>query len=645
MKVLVLCFLTVLVRAFEHEEECNVTLPWLVERGSHPDLTDDQFSRLLQCPENLSGCSDTPPFCSWNRYLWTCSCADNCAVYGDCCWEKPLTPLDSKPISSCIYVNIENEFYKNMYAVTGCRKSWPQDEVRNGCENPSMYNDTFYETPVTSAKGVTYYNGFCALCNYDMEDVTFWNVSCKTNRQGKCSGRRRSVQVTLPDVVLDDYNTYLRPCDEDTDFVDTCNSTVSTDVVQRCETYFAPVQSSTDHSDTIYKNVYCALCNGEDLSTMGCSPVQEVYNWSAIPHLRTSFRGPNLVQLLRPVSSRDNCLFWQGDKCFIPKVEYRYNNDSAGVSNGSDVNVTLSVEQVSAKQDIQIYFTIMCLTLSLLCLALKAIVYAVFKSSRGFSSKCTLCLSCTLFWSHFLFLLANSLPLPRIPCMISAMFLHFGFLAAFLWTTVLSFDIWKGVAAVKLSRGRREACLQYSLIAWGLPLCLVLICAAIDHAAPSFFLAPQYGQGACWISSVKAHAVFFLTPMVLLLILNVVLYVHIVIHVRKTSKQTAGFDFRGGGQKSHMGLYVKLAFIMGATWILGFGCVYVESVITDVIFIMLVGLQGVYLFFGFKDYRYFIDDVRRRKNLQRGMSNSTNVTSAELSSVERNPKGERRTSE
>ncbi|XP_064462118.1 uncharacterized protein LOC135372437 [Ornithodoros turicata] len=604
--------------------DCNVTLPWLVDRSRHPQLTDDQLSRFLQCSKSFCGCSDAPPSCSF-----PCSCADNCVVYGDCCWEKASTPLVSKPRSSCTSVNVENSSNESFYFVTGCRKTWPEDEVRDGCENQARYKDAFYETPVTSAKGVTYYNGFCALCNYDMENVTFWNVSCVSYDNETCSEGERPVQVVLPGIILDNYSTHRHHCKGDARYIESCDHAVNADVVRRCQTYFAPVQS---YFGEIYKNAYCAVCNGKDLSTVLCSLGYVQYDME--PRVRVNILGPNLVQLFRPVSSRDDCRAWQGNKCFIPKIDYRY-NDSSGADNSSYTNDTTgtSTKLASTKGNVQIYFTVLCLSISLLCLTMKALVYAIFKESHGFSSKCTLCLSCTLFCSHLLFLLANSFPLPRLPCKISAMFLHFGFLSAFSWTTVLSFDIWKGVAAIKLSRGRSRAFSLYCLLAWGLPLCLVLMCAGVDYAVPSFLLAPRYGQSTCWISSIRAHAVVFLTPIAILLAFNAVFYAHIVIHIHRTKKQAAGFDFRVGGHVSHMRVYVKLAFIMGATWIIGLACVYIKSAVTDVIFIILVGLQGVYLFFGFKDYRWFIGPSWSLRSLQQTTNSSPNATALELSPV------------
>ncbi|KAL3202459.1 hypothetical protein MRX96_042492 [Rhipicephalus microplus] len=212
------------------------------------------------------------------------------------------------------------------------------------------------------------------------------------------------------------------------------------------------------------------------------------------------------------------------------------------------------------------YLTIVCLSLSLICLFLKSVVYAFYRHSRTFSSKCTLCLSVTLFWSQLIFLLANS---------------------------------FKGATGAGFS--------AYCLIAWGAPSVIAGLCAVLNWTVPpSFPLSPRYGRFGCWIGSVGAQAVFFLLPMMLLLLLDLCLYAHIVIHIRNTSSQMASFDFKGGGQRSHMALFVKLALIMGTTWVLGFVGAFVDVVAVDVIVIVLVGLQGVYLFFGFRDYRHFL---------------------------------------
>lgn len=617
MHLLALVAATVIVSVAQGTDStCNATLPWTVDREAHTSLTEDEFETLLRCPEDKHCCRNYTMEYAYMVEV-TCSCARNCAIYGDCCWEAIVTDTDyatSKLRSSCMYVNIDNAPYKSIYMVTGCKSTWPQDEVLNGCQSPRNYTDPFYFIPVTSPVGITYYNGFCALCNYDIIDVTFWNASG--------FGGDSVARLHVPDALVGDGDIQLRECNSELGYVDMCNVTTNKEWVSKCETYFAPVYDSGHDTESVYKNVYCALCNGKEILSMTCAPRSFTYT---LEQAARALFVPSLMQLLRPVTTQGDCLFSQGSRCYIRSAEYRFNDEPSVTLNSSDTNVTnLTSTEDDPVYKVQNYLTVICISISLVCIFLKAFVYVVYKSSRGFSSKCTLCLSLTLFFSHLLFLLANSFPLPEDVCMVSAMILHYGFLATFFWTSVLSFDIWKAVARTKTSRsGSGQIFARYCLMAWCVPVLLVLIGAIIDWCVPWSPVAPRYGQGSCWISSTGAQALFFLTPMALLIILNVSMYAHIIVHVRRTAKQAAGFEFRSGRQQSQMALFVKLAFIMGASWILGFLSAFLESDVTDVIVVVLIGLQGVYLFFGFSDYRYFFHSRKATERTTSGTSRTT----------------------
>uniref|UniRef100_A0A6M2DC67 Uncharacterized protein n=1 Tax=Rhipicephalus microplus TaxID=6941 RepID=A0A6M2DC67_RHIMP len=79
-----------------------------------------------------------------------------------------------------------------------------------------------------------------------------------------------------------------------------------------------------------------------------------------------------------------------------------------------------------------------------------------------------------------------------------------------------------------------------------------------------------------------------------------------------------------------MALFVKLAFIMGTTWLLGFVGAFVNVLALDIIVIVLIGLQGVYLFFGFKDYEHLLP--RRLRKKQRTAATGASTAHTELSS-------------
>ncbi|KAL1441598.1 hypothetical protein MTO96_008558 [Rhipicephalus appendiculatus] len=478
-----------LVGALCSEWDCNVTLPWSVENSDHPVIPRRVLQDLLRCPHELHGCTPAPVLCDEQLFAVTCSCAKNCELYGDCCWDAGPN-LSSITPATCVARNVDHHFGRNFYVISVCNPKWPEDGVRQSCENATNSNEAFYSIPVTTKKMVTYLNAFCALCNYDLDDTaTFWNSTGKPE-----SG----FQVDVPPFVLKHVDTFLRPCDPHLVNVFKCPEGADSELARKCNTYFAPVEHIDNISDVVYKNVYCGLCNGAEISSLKCIPKRAVRETWVRVHIKQSFR-PNLVSLMRPVLTQDSCFSWHDDKCYIKVPEYYYTNHSIGDGSDDDIDVPNRTRIVA--YNVQNYLTLICIGLSLACLFLKVVVYVFFKTSRSFSTRCTLCLSCTLFWSHLSFLLANSFDVHTVVCVVFAIVLHYGFLSTFFWTSLLSFDIWKHVASARISTSKRSGFLLYSVIAWGVPLLIVGTSVAINWAAPDFVLSPRYGRFGCWIGN------------------------------------------------------------------------------------------------------------------------------------------------
>ncbi|KAL1443808.1 hypothetical protein MTO96_030165 [Rhipicephalus appendiculatus] len=226
----------------------------------------------MQCPQNLHGCSEDLVSCIPATYTATCSCAPNCRAYRDCCWNVPYRELaeDELPSSSCVEVQIGSSWKKFIYMVTGCPRAWPDDAVRGKCEMADAFNDTFYFIPATSMKHVTYRNAFCALCNDDIDNATFWNTTSTGD----------------VDLKMHPTTIVLKPVPEWAS--------------RRCKTYYAPVQDAEDPLGQVYRNVYCAICNGANLSALTCSPALHLSNVSVISR-KTNFMPPNLAALFKPV--------------------------------------------------------------------------------------------------------------------------------------------------------------------------------------------------------------------------------------------------------------------------------------------------------------------------------------------------------
>ncbi|XP_035209428.1 uncharacterized protein LOC118183923 [Stegodyphus dumicola] len=141
--------------------------------------------------------------------------------------------------------------------------------------------------PVTSkTSGVTYANIFCAVCNYDY-DLQYWNVEYRCEQQNipkdLSSSKWRPQdhgQITISqkkrhceyysqnnDFTLLD-SLELRPCILTAEIFRCSLTWRNLSVSQLCESYSDPVYVN----GKLYKNLHCAECNYEILTSAKCQP-------------------------------------------------------------------------------------------------------------------------------------------------------------------------------------------------------------------------------------------------------------------------------------------------------------------------------------------------------------------------------------
>ncbi|CAN8005571.1 unnamed protein product [Ixodes hexagonus] len=575
------------------KNDCDNAFTHAISRKEHPaldHLTDDIFEAVMQCPSDIECCSDGSFSCFDWAYL-TCSCSDDCEVYGDCCWNctNKVVDLSFYPVKSswqCIRLALAGGLSKSVQLVSGCSETWPSDdEVRSKCERvDASKSGIFFGIPVTSNSSlVTYRNGFCALCNYDVGSVTFWNVVEVANNS--------KLRLEPPDLLMGDFDKHLRRCSKFAP-LDTCPVDTSAMVSKMCRTYFAPLAEWNAFNDEkYYKNAYCALCNRANFDLLSCLPPEKIQNFTTKgPKISIDINKLDLSSIFRTVGSNETCFSGYNGTCYIQDVTYRY-------INGTELEATTS-------SFVRGYLTLVCMLVSLICLMLKLVVYIFHKQYRSFSSQCTLCLSMTLFFTQLGFLIFNVLDFGQNVCVAASIALHYGFLSTSFWTTVLSYDIWKTLILVRRTSGRCKSFPLYSACGWGSPLLFIAIGSALNWAGSSSPLSPSYGIPRCFINRKWAHLAFFLLPMIALLLVDVAFYLHTIFTIRKTESQSQKFDFKTNESPSRILLFVKLAFIMGASWLLGLLSAVVESLLINCASIVLLGLQGVYLFLGFRDHRH-----------------------------------------
>ncbi|GAB0095981.1 probable G-protein coupled receptor Mth-like 3 [Sergentomyia squamirostris] len=213
-------------------------------------------------------------------------------------------------------------------------------------------------------------------------------------------------------------------------------------------------------------------------------------------------------------------------------------------------------------------------------------------------------------------------------CHTVAMFIYFSFLAAFSWLNVMCFDIWWTFGTVRNSRGMRktrDTCRfsLYSLYAWGIPLLLTLFTYAVDSFEwfPEEY-RPNMGVRSCWFSQSNGlgHRLFFLLPVGIQIVANVIFFILTAIHCNKVKseihrmqKNDTEKKKRFFADKARLVMNVKLFIVMGVSWFMELlATIFREPIEMWYVSDAFNVLQGVCVFFIFVFKRNVLQAIKRR---------------------------------
>ena len=229
--------------------------------------------------------------------------------------------------------------------------------------------------------------------------------------------------------------------------------------------------------------------------------------------------------------------------------------------------------------------------------------YSLFKELRTLPSLLLMSLTVAFLVGDLLILLGSSLASlsesqSRAPCIAVAILLHYFFLARFCWTNVIAFEMVRSfTAATKLlpvisSSAKRTIFIVYSVIGWGVPLVITLICVILNFTVDSFV---RYGTETCWINDVNSAIAAFVAPLVLSLSFNIISFIWIVFNLCKSTLQNR----TGKKPQLNVRLYVAVFTVMGLTWIFGFIAILTRSSWAWYPFIVLNSTQALAVSFSF----------------------------------------------
>ncbi|XP_066278743.1 LOW QUALITY PROTEIN: adhesion G protein-coupled receptor E5-like, partial [Branchiostoma lanceolatum] len=170
-------------------------------------------------------------------------------------------------------------------------------------------------------------------------------------------------------------------------------------------------------------------------------------------------------------------------------------------------------------------------------------------------------------------------------CVAYAIILHYLMLTAFTSMNALSVDLFLTFRQ-GLERPELNNYLLYILLA---PLPVVVATVIVDFGSS---VRVGYGEN-CWIGNPTASLVAFGVPVLCALMTNAVFITLALLAIRK-SFQIASTALERS-DLSKVWVYMRISFLTGFTWILGFIFPFAQSTVLEYIFIVLNASQGLLL--------------------------------------------------
>ncbi|XP_070539163.1 uncharacterized protein [Ptychodera flava] len=353
-------------------------------------------------------------------------------------------------------------------------------------------------------------------------------------------------------------------------------------------------------------NFNCSSGEVFDLNTQSCLPLHapsaglreketdsnETKGQYTFKHQNLTCPYPHFITLYNPSYRLDgDTLFYQVGADWLQTKVFTIS------TNGSTICVQqyLPLDSFDAFQS---YLSIVCSSLSVLCLITRVIIYCVNPRMHTFPGKLLLNLVIAILLAQVLYL--SSMGLNEIPliCFALAVALHYSWLANFSWMAVVSYDLCRTFRSVNKTLYVPQSVRRlvvYCLLGWLLPGCVVCTAVSLQISKATEFNAGYGENSICWIRNPIALLIFFITPLGMIVLFNTVCFILTFLNQHSASAKSAGI----GGQSGWKALLipcVKAFLIMGVTWNLALLEAFIDNYVLSVIFITVNSLQGTLIF-------------------------------------------------
>ncbi|XP_065360901.1 G-protein coupled receptor Mth2-like [Calliphora vicina] len=203
------------------------------------------------------------------------------------------------------------------------------------------------------------------------------------------------------------------------------------------------------------------------------------------------------------------------------------------------------------------------------------LVYLVLKELReNLRGKLLICylFSLTMGYGIISFINISELSFDVIPCSFLGFTCYFFSMAAFLWLSVLCYDIWKNFKETYMQlnpRNNSKQFILYSLYVW-LSAGLATFCIIYIELSPTVDDIYKTGIGGeiCWLDTEKwSAAIYFYGPNLVILLFNFATFGHITARIYKVRRNVARITLSDKFFQENAIVILRLFLIMGISWL------------------------------------------------------------------------------
>ncbi|XP_022242157.1 adhesion G protein-coupled receptor L3-like isoform X3 [Limulus polyphemus] len=226
-----------------------------------------------------------------------------------------------------------------------------------------------------------------------------------------------------------------------------------------------------------------------------------------------------------------------------------------------------------------------CCTISIICLGLCIITFTFIRSLWGLRNTIHLNLCICLMIGELLLVFGIDKTQHMVVCSVIAGFLHYFFLASFVWMMLEGVYIY--LLIVIIFETQRTYKIRYYLAGYGIPLIIVGITAVSKSQS-------YRTTNNCWLNPENGVIWSFAGPAAFILLTN---FTVLVIALRKITKNSiANKDSKADKIRKWIRGSFAITPLLGLTWLVGFLQVGDGALVASYIFTVLNSLQGVAIF-------------------------------------------------